>query len=203
MYLVHEVLQVASGRTREAERRLSTGHKLMKDLPGFQWALVCRYLGNASQHLALRLWESQDAAEGWGRSRQAEEYRAARPEGLYTAPPDFSYWEQVLDTPGNALGSFLVRTAFDVDPARWGEFVDQRRLHDAAGVSAGGIVYLRTYRSLEDPRRGLVLGARRTRDDFDRFVGSGQMAEWRRGVPEGLFSITGQEFYEIMDQVQT
>jgi heme-degrading monooxygenase HmoA len=172
----------------------------MAQLPGFIEAQVCKYLGNSAEYLAIRRWESHEAFEGWGKSPQREQYAAARPSGLYTDQPAFLHLEEVLETRGDAGGTFLGCNYFSVDPDRWDEFIDLRRKHDGAYTSGGGVVYLRLHRDTQDPARAVFLFRCAGREAQERITESEALDAWRKTVPEGLMKITSRRYFEIVHE---
>ncbi len=201
MYLVHETLPITPGRHRAVEQRLASGHELMKELPGFVEAQVCKYLGNSVRYLAIRRWQDKAAYDAWGASPQREKYVASRPPGLYTENPSFQYLQEVLETKGNARGSFVALNYMDVDAARWSDLIEVRRRHDAAAVGVGGIAYLRTYRNAEDGSKAVSLWRCGSREDIERIGESDTMEAWRKTVPAGLMTIKSRDFYEVVHEL--
>ncbi|MBM2827000.1 MAG: hypothetical protein HW403_1064 [Dehalococcoidia bacterium] len=98
MFVVHEELHVTTGMQAEAEARITQGHEMMKNQKGFAGAYVIKFSGNATKYLAIRMWDSKDAYEGWGRSSEREAYMKARPEGLYSQQPLIENYEVVAET---------------------------------------------------------------------------------------------------------
>jgi len=198
MYLVHETLPITPGKHRAVEQRLADGHELMKQLPGFKEAQVCKYLGNSIRYLAIRRWENAAAFEGWGKSPQRDQYVNARPPGLYTDQPVFLHLEEALASPGNGRGDFVALNYMEVDAARWEELVPLRGSHDKAAVGVGGVQYIRTYRDTGDPAKAVSLWRLGSREDIERIGESEAMEAWRKTVPEGIQRITTRDFYEAV-----
>jgi heme-degrading monooxygenase HmoA len=198
MYLVHETLPITPGRQKAVEDRLASGHELMKQLPGFKEAQVCKYLGNTIQYLAIRRWENAAAFEGWGKSPQRDQYTSTRPPGLYTGSPVFLHLEEELETKGNAGGSFIALNYMDVDANRWPELVELRKRHDATAIGVGGVAYIRTYRDTEDASRAVSLWRVSGREAIERIGESAEMEAWRKTIPEGMMHITTRAFYEAV-----
>ncbi len=198
MYLVHETLPITPGRHKAVEDRLASGHELMKQLPGFKEAQVCKYLGNTIQYLAIRRWENEAAFEAWGKSPQREEYANTRPPGLYTGPPVFLHLEKELETKGNEGGNFIALNYMDVDANRWPELVELRKRHDATAVGVGGVAYIRTYRDAEETCKAVSLWRVSGREAIERIGESAEMEAWRKTIPEGLMHITTRAFFEAV-----
>ena len=83
MFVLQEILRVRNTRQSEAVKRLNWIHGLMQPQPGFEWATVSRYLGNPTDYLILRAWESGDAYNAYLESPQSAEYRQGNRRGLY------------------------------------------------------------------------------------------------------------------------
>lgn len=198
MYLVHETLPITPGKHRAVEQRLADGHELMKQLPGFKEAQVCKYLGNSIRYLAIRRWENEAAFEAWGKSPQRERYASTRPPGLYTDSPVFLHLEEALESPGSAKGSFVALNYMEVDAARWEELLGLRRNHDKAAIGVGGVQYIRTYRDPHEPGKAVSLWRLRSREDIEQIGESEAMEAWRKTLPEGIQRITTRDFYEVV-----
>lgn len=204
MYLHYELKTVPSTRQDEAIARLHVLHSLMAKTPGFLDAQIGMYLGKPDQYVVTRRFVDAAAHYAYRASDAAKEFGAQRVVGLYENQA-VQEWEQGLETAGDTTGNFLALTTFTVDLARWQEFLEARKAHDATGVKLGGIVDFRTYRRIEKDGAPttdvMVLGRRDGRAAFNRFIQSGEMEAWRKGLPAGLFTSTGMGFYEIVDEV--
>lgn len=205
MYLSQELLRVTNSRQTEAVRRLQWIHSLMRPQPGFVRAEVARYLGNPTDYLVLRMWESQAA---WNAFRQTEEganYPKSRPEGLYEGVPVGRNWELALDSPGGVPGTFLVRSVYRPAEGRSADFVENRRRHDRLALQVPNQSGLTTWRctDTEEPGAGtyLVLAKRVDRDAYNQYLESPQAAEYRKGNERGLYRTLETQCYEVVDVV--
>jgi heme-degrading monooxygenase HmoA len=205
MYALQEVLRVSNSRQTEAIKRLQWIHSLMKPQPGFVRAQVSRFLGNPTDYLILRVW---DSAGDWARFRETPDganYPKSRPEGLYEGLPVGRNWELAIDSPGSGPGSYLVRSIYKVADGRGDEFVENRLRHDKLALEVAGTAGLQTFRCTDDDAENrdtfLVLGRRTGRDAYNAYLESKQAAEYRAGNTRGLYRTQATECYEIVDEI--
>ena len=205
MFVLQEILRVRNTRQSEAVKRLNWIHGLMRPAAGFHWATVSRYLGNATDYLILRAWESGDAYRAWRQTEDGQNYPKSRPEGLYEGVPVGREWELVIDSPGSESGNFLVRSIYGVEPADREEFITGRRRHDGLALQVAGTAGLQTFQCLDESdehKNTYLCIARRTdRDAYNAYLESPQSAEYRKGNRRGLYTTIATECYEVVDEV--
>ena len=205
MYALQEILRVTNSRQTEAIKRLNWIHGLMKTHPGFVKGQVSRYLGNPTDHLILRIWDSQQDWLNFRATEDGQNYPKDRPEGLYEGIPVGRNWERVIDSPAGATGNYLVRSIYKVDEARGDEFVANRQRHDGLAVQVPGTVGLETWRCTDDTEEHkgtfLCLARRVDRDAYNAYLESPQAAEYRKGNTRGLYRTLSTDCYEVVDEV--
>ena len=203
MYALQEVLRVANSRQTEAIKRLTWIHGLMEPAPGFVRAQVARFLGNPTDYLVLRMW---DSPADWAKFRETPDganYPRSRPEGLYEGLPVGRNWDLQIDSSNGGPGDYLVRSIYKVGDADREEFVQNRRRHDTLALQVPGTVYLQTFRCTDDAdaenRDAFMVLARRTgRDAYNAYLESDQAAEYRKGNRRGLYRTVSTECYEVV-----
>lgn len=205
MYMLQEILRMANSRQSEGVKRLQWIHSLMKPQPGFVKAEVARYLGNPTDYLIMRIWDSQDA---WNAFRQTEDganYPKNRPEGLYEGVAVGRNWELEIDSQGGQPGGFLVRSIYRPADGRMADFIENRRRHDKLALQVPNQSGLTTWRctDTEEPHAGtaLVLAKRKDRDAYNQYLESPQAAEYRKGNERGLYKTQETQCYEVVDTV--
>jgi len=86
MFVLQEILRVRNTRQSEAVKRLNWIHGLMQPQPGFVGATVSRYLGNPTDYLILRAFESGDAYRAFRHTNVSADLeldlRVGEPSGL-------------------------------------------------------------------------------------------------------------------------
>ena len=190
MYMVEEIVDIALGRHVAGRKYIQDLFDLMRDTPGFRNGQLAAYCGNIRQHMILTFWEDADGYQQWLNSAEAKKLsEAGRP--YRVRPGAGKFWELFLDTPGPEQGNFLNQGILQVrDLARWDEFMEQRHEHDANAQSAGGLVYVRSYKyvgEVEEPHfnpRTTAIQVRRTgRPAYERSVEMNAAKEAAHGKP--------------------
>jgi heme-degrading monooxygenase HmoA len=205
MFLVQEILRVRNTRQSEAIKRLNWIHSLMQPQPGFAWALVARYLGNPTDYLILRVFESGDAFRAFRQTEDGQNYSKSRPEGLYEGVPVGRQWDLRIDSAGSVKGDYLVRSVYGVGPDDAEEFIENRKRHDGLALQVPGTASLQTFACLDDTEEHkgtfLCIARRTDRDAYNAYLESPQSAEYRQGNRRGLYKTLGTECYEVVDEV--
>lgn len=205
MYALQEILRCSNSRQTEAIKRLQWIHGLMQPAPGFVKAQVSRFLGNPTDYLILRIWDSQQDWTNFRATPDGQNYPKDRPEGLYEGLPVGRNWERVIDSPAGATGNYLVRSIYKVAEGRGDEFIANRQRHDGLAVQIPGTVGLETWRCTDDAEEHkdtfLCLARRVDRDAYNAYLESPQAAEYRKGNPRGLYRTQATECYEILDEL--
>jgi heme-degrading monooxygenase HmoA len=205
MFLLQEILKVRNTRQSEAVQRLNWIHNLMKPHEGFVRAVVARYLGNPTDYLILRAWESPDAFRAFRQTEDGQNYPKSRPEGLYEAVPVGREWELKIDSPGSGPGDFLVRSIYRVTPENAEEFIENRKRHDGLALQVPNTAGLQTFQCLDQDSEHsdtfLCIARRTDRDAYNAYLESPQSAEYRSGNRRGLYSTVSTECYEVVDEV--
>ncbi len=206
MYALQEILRVSNSRQNEAIKRLQWIHGLMKPSPGFVKAQVSRFLGNPTDYLILRIWDSQEDWTNFRATPDGQNYPKDRPEGLYEGLPVGRNWERVINSPAGATGNYLVRSIYKVGDGHTGdEFIANRERHDGLAVQVPGTVGLETWRCTDDTEENkgtfLCLARRVDRDAYNDYLQSPQAAEYRKGNVRGMYKTLSTECYEVVDEL--
>ena len=206
MFLLQEILKVRNTRQSEAVKRLNWIHNLMKPHPGFAGAIVARYLGNPTDYLILRMWDSGESYRTFRQTDDGQNYPKSRPEGLYEAVPVGREWELKIDSPGSVSGDYLVRSIYRVAPENAQEFIENRQRHDGLALQVPGTAGLQTYQcqdtDSEHSDTFLCIARRTDRDAYNAYLESPQSAEYRSGNRRGLYSTVSTECYDVVDEVR-
>jgi heme-degrading monooxygenase HmoA len=200
MYLLQEILHFGTGRNSEAIKRLNWIHSVMQPNPGFVAAQICSYLGNSSRHLILRMWEDKESFTAFRATDGGQSYSKNRPEGIYEGQPVGREWEDIIDTPGDAKGNFLIRGIFDITEGRWDDYTTLRKSQDEVHKQTGGLQYSRNFKQLDEENQALMLIRKTSREDHLKYMESHLLADVRRSGPSGTFTAKGNEYYEIIDE---
>ncbi|MBI2886501.1 MAG: antibiotic biosynthesis monooxygenase [Chloroflexi bacterium] len=197
MYVHHEVYRVNQGWQRELEGRVPRLHAMQAKAPGFVSAHFLRHMGDLTTYLALRAWESREAAQAYSRTPEFQEYLRSRPPEAYAQPPEIEYYELVVETQGQGEARFAYRLEFDVAQGRaWEE--RERQLHGLL-QQARGFHSARALRFLGNPNRFLRVALWQGRDAIVDFLESDALKGYRAAAPEGLLrSPTQTRFYEVL-----
>jgi heme-degrading monooxygenase HmoA len=205
MFVLQEILRVRNTRQSEAVKRLNWIHGLMQPQPGFSWATVSRYLGNPTDYLILRAWESGDAYRAFRQTEDGQNYPKSRPEGLYEGIAVGREWDLVIDSPGAVQGNYLVRSIYGVETENREEFIANRQRHDGLALQVPGTAGLQTFACLDDTEEHkgtfLCIARRTDRDAYNAYLESPQSAEYRQGNRRGLYKTISTECYEVVDEV--
>jgi len=151
MYMVEELIDIPLGSHVVGRQFIRDGFDVMRQQPGFSNGQIAAYCGNIRQHMILTFWENAEAYQNWANSPQAKELEKAKTP-YRTRPGPGKFWELVLETPGPEQGNFLNQGILQVrDMKRWDEFIEQRHVHDANALQAGGLVYVQAYKYVGEP----------------------------------------------------
>ena len=203
MYLHLELKTMATDRLAEAVQRLHLLHTLMAAAPGFVSAQICEYLGNPGQYLVVRTWTEGSAHAAFRQTAPARDFAGSRPAGFIYDNLAVQEWQCLLETPGPAVGDYVVRQLQTIEPADWPAFVTERRRYDSGALASGGVTNLRTFRMLAnekaDDTQAFFLERWVDRPAYLRFLESPQLAEYRQNASFGGPGLT--ECYHIEDEV--
>jgi heme-degrading monooxygenase HmoA len=201
MILVQELLRVPNNRQSELVERQRWIHGLMQPNPGFVKAQVARFLGNATDYLILRYWNSREEFEAFRQTPDGQNYPKSKPEGLFESLPVGRLWENAIDSPGTGAGNFLVRSLYHANDGRYDEFVENRRRHDGLALQVPGTVGMWMWRCIDDSEHKdsfQNLAFRVDRDAYNAYLESPQAKEYRAGNVRGLYKTQGTECYEVV-----
>jgi heme-degrading monooxygenase HmoA len=205
MYLHHELREVAEHRQTEALARIGLLHGLMQQSPGFLRSLACRYLGNTSQYMWLRMWRSVEDHAAFRETAPAADFAATRPEGLYWQLPNGiapgAHWRSVLEAGKQGDGATLLRIVFSVPKDLKDDFLTARTWYDEAALASRGIASIITFESLESPSEGFFITLMRARHVamYRNFLEDEATDLYTRDVKAVLKPIL-TECYEIVDE---
>jgi heme-degrading monooxygenase HmoA len=197
MFLLNEILVFSPGRRQEAIDRLGWIHGLMASKPGFQRAIVAKYLGDGSRHTVLRMWDDVDA---YRRFREGPDgnYGRGRPEGLYTNESVTPQWNSTLEWDSGSPGPFLVKVLRDVPPATWDQFAAyQTQMRDLLAGSAGVTAALACRATERD--EALLITRFQDRAVFEGLTESPNFAATAAAVPAGV-AVRRVECFEIVSE---
>lgn len=205
MFAVHEELQVAGGRQMDAKERLAGGHELMSKHQGFAAAYVLRFLGGPSKFLALRFWKDRASQEAWGQSEDLQTYLRARPEGLYTAPPDIEYYETAAEVEAPQTGKPAAQAThilYNVAGGKQRDFEKREAEFYQLLAVAPGFVNVRLLKFLGNPNRYIRVATWLRSEDRERFTAGSAYREFYQTPPYSTFLTAPQatEYFEVLDQ---
>jgi heme-degrading monooxygenase HmoA len=184
MYLHLELKTMSTERLTEAVARLNYLHTLMSGTPGFVDAQICEYLGNPGQYLVVRTWVDQASHHAYRQSDASKEFAASRPAHFIYDNLAVQEWLTFAETPGVAIGGYVVRELHDV--TNWQVF--------AASQGHRGPSGSRTFRMLAkegaDDTQALVL---------QRWPGRDPYAASLEGVAKSEAALI--ECYAVVDEV--
>jgi heme-degrading monooxygenase HmoA len=201
MFLLNEILIFTPGRRHEALDRLAWIHGLMAADPGFQRAIVAKYLGEGLRHAVLRVWDDE---QSYQRFREGPEgnYGRGRPEGLYSNEKVIPQWQSVVETVGTGNGRHLVKIQYDVPADRWEDWIEhQKRLHGIRH-SLGGLAGAWTFRSKkghEDGDESLSIARFEGRHTQERLLDSADFVKTLLDNPDGV-KLQSIENFEIVSE---
>jgi heme-degrading monooxygenase HmoA len=205
MFLFQELLKVTQTRQSELIARQHWIHGLMQPSKGFVGAQLSRYLGNPTDYLVLRMWESEDAFTAF-RAGPDGNYGKNRPEGLFEGVASGRRYESVIESPGSAKGNFLVRSIYGVEPENDDAFVANRQRHDGLALQVPGTALLNTFKCVDTEGDSvntyLCIAQRVDRDAYNTYLESEQSAEYRKGNVRGMYKTISTQCYEIVDEVR-
>ncbi|GEM_PF-2842246 len=190
MFVVHEELQVTGGRQQEAKERLAGGHQLMGKHGGFSSAYVLRFLGGPGKHLALRFWKDRASQEAWGRSEDLQAYLKARPEGLYTTPPQIEYYETVAEAEGkqkSEAAGHAIHIEYHVAGGKQQDFEKREADFYSLLVEAPGCVNVRLLKFRGDPSKYIRVATWLKSEDREAFTRSDPYREFNQSAPNTVF----------------
>lgn len=198
MFLLNEILVFTPGRRQEALERLNWIHGLMASKPGFQRAIVAKYLGDGSRHTVLRMWDGEAAYKSF-REGPDGNYGRGRPPGLYTNEPVVPQWNSLLETRGTSDGNYLVKVEReDPEDTRTAFGLRQEQLQQFL-LALGGFVELLSLRA-KDQNRNLTIARYHDRSDFERILESDEYARLSQSMPAGVTRLSTQCF-EVVSEV--
>ncbi len=198
MYLVNEILDFGPGRRQEACDRLAWIHSLMANKPGFQRAIVAKYLGDATRHTVLRIWDDEDAFNAF-RSGPDGNYGRGRPEGLYATVPVLPRWLGYDELAGSAQGSYLVKVQTHVAAAEHDLF-SQHQAHVKEWMRPmSGLVSLTQWRS-PDGDDFLNILRFSSAADFPGIFENADRVKERSAMPEGV-APSDVQCFEVVSEV--
>lgn len=204
MFLLQEILRFNQRRQTEGIKRLQWIHSLMQPHPGFVKGQISRYLGNPTDYLILRMWDSQDAYQKFRESPDGN-YGKSRPEGLYEGVPVGRMWELAIDTQGGVPGNFLVRSIYQPAEGRAQDFIENRKRHDKLFLQVPRQSGIQTWQCTDTEGIGagtfLCLARRVDRDAYNEYLESPQAEEYRKGNERGLYKTVSTELFEVVDEV--
>jgi len=205
MYLLQEILRFNQRRQSEGIKRLQWIHGLMKPHPGFVRGQISRFLGNPTDYLILRVWNSPEDYQTFRASPDGG-YGKSRPEGLYDGVPVGRGWERRLETDTGAPGEYLVRSIYEPAEGRAEDFVNNRRRHDGLFAQVPRQSSIETWQCTDTEGIGLgtflVLARRADRDAYNQYLESAQSEEYRKGNERGLYKTVLTECYEQVDETR-
>jgi heme-degrading monooxygenase HmoA len=199
VFLLNEILVFAPGRHKEAIDRLEYIHGLMVTAPGFREGLVGKYLGGATRHTVLRLWEDEAAYLAF-RAGPNGNYGRNRPEGLYTNEPVVPGWNGITKLEGKSRGDFFVKVQREVPEGAWeayGGWLEQVGEYEAAHEH---LQRFHAFRA-KDKSESLVVLRLRSRADFDDILEDPTFLKILASVPEGS-SAPRFECFQVVSEVR-
>jgi len=197
MFLINEVLVFSPGRRQEALGRLAWIHGLMAGHAGFNRAIVAKYLGAATSHTVLRLWQDEAAYRTF-RETPDGNYGRGRPEGLYTNERVVPQWNSVIEGSGAAGGAFLVKVQWELAEDAWKPFLDYEK-RTAETARGHGLVGADTFRAREG-NQALTIARFASRDGFESLIDSPELSAARLALPDGAKHVLTQ-CYEVVSEV--
>jgi hypothetical protein len=219
MFLLLQILRCSAGRQAEAVARLHWIHEQMARHPGAQGMVVAKYLGNPTDFLILRQWQDRTDYESFMAS-PAGDFPKSKPAGIYDSLPVAHHWNEVLYTPGYAVGDFIWRSTYRVSPERWDDFLRLRKeddklaqwyaLAERPGIRFGALVEARTFRSADDSSDAMAIVRLQDRAAMEDIVAAPSRAEivaqlMARETHPGNASAPRDsvlsECYEVVDEI--
>ncbi len=210
MFVLMQILRCGSGRQKEALKRLHWIHGLMAERDDSGGCIVAKHLGNPIDLLILRFWRTPEAM-----ARRTNSYYQERwplfppnePEGIYQTQDIDHHWEEVRRADGAAEGGFLWRIARRVPDGRWDEFLALRQAQDAAMQACGGLVWARTFRTIERDGEALTLIRLRDRAALEEIAVRPETASLERQLQAltapldyPQLNVFDSECFEVMDE---
>ena len=199
MFVLNEILVFTPGRGQEGLDRLSWIHSLMAPNPGFQQAIVAKYLGDTSRHTIMRFWDDEAALQKF-RETPDGNYGRNRPEGIYYNERVVSPWNSFGEVNGDASGDFLIKVQREVPEDAWGKFMEQQKGIRDLAAKKGGLVWARQLRA-KDQSVALTVARFRGRADVERIIESPEYGALMKEIPEGV-NLVRTECFEIVSDVR-
>ncbi len=197
MFLVNEILVFGRGRRQEALDRLGWIHGLMAKQPGFERALVAKFLGDAVSHTILRFWQDEEAYLTFRQTPDGN-YGRGRPEGLYVNEKVIPQWISTKEAAGVESGPFLVKTDWEVPEAAWPAFNEGERQMEDIEMTFG-LLGVKQFRAKETSV-GITIARFPSRAELEALIESQEFKKAREGLPEGVNRISSL-CYEIVSEV--
>ena len=198
MFVLNEILVFTPGRGQEGLDRLGWIHGMMAPNPGFQQAIVAKYLGDTSRHTIMRFWDDEAALQKF-RETPDGNYGRNRPEGIYNNERVVSPWNSFGEVNGDASGDFLIKVQREVPEDAWGKFMEQQKAIRDLAAKMGGLVWARQLRAKEQSV-ALTVARFRSRTDVERIIESPEYGDVMKKLPESV-TLVRTECFEIVSDV--
>lgn len=202
MYLHHEVYNVNPGWQRELEGRVPRLHEMQSKAPGFVAAHLLRYMGDLTTYLALRVWESREAAQGFSRTPEFQEYLRSRPPDAYARPPEIEYYELVCEEQGSGRASVAYHLELDLAGGQARAWEERERELHVLFKGAPGFHSARAFRFLGNPNHHLRVALWESREAILDFTETSAFRAHQAAAPAGLLrSPATLQFYQVVQGV--
>jgi heme-degrading monooxygenase HmoA len=185
MFLINEILDFGAGRRQEALDRLAWIHSLMANKPGFKFAIVAKYLGDASKHTILRVWEGEESYKAF-RATPDGEYGKGRPEGLYQTVRVIPQWDGFDELAGKGTGNYLVKIETEVPAAAHEAFKDYQKRVRGAVADNPAFVSMYQFQQKDNGDGFLTMFRFASAADFDALYEDPRRVQGRAALPEGV-----------------
>lgn len=199
MYLHHEVYNVNPGWQRELEARVPRLHEMQAQAPGFISAQLLRYMGDLTTYLALRSWESREAAQAFSQTPEFQEYLRSRPPDAYARPPEIEFYEPLSQEQGTRKANFAYHLEFDVAGGQARAWEERERQLYALLKEAPGFHSARAFRFLGSPNRHLRVAFWDSREAILDFLETSEFRAHQATAPAGLLRGPAVlQFYQVV-----